>query len=65
MGKQVGDNVLAEIKDNGTLILTINLKAKGSQSKSGKSTLIATTRGSISIPGTDLKMGLNIYRPAK
>ena len=30
---------------------------------SGKSDILATTNGNVSIPGTDLKMGLNLYSP--
>lgn len=51
------------------LTLTIMLDAKTTPSASGKSQVIATTRGSVSIPGTEdktskvlAKLGLNLYR---
>jgi len=47
----------------GKLILAIELKTEGVESKSGKSIVIASTRGNIGIPGTDLKLGVNLYRP--
>jgi len=51
------------------LVIRINLKDKGTPSASGKSTVIATTQGNISVPGTEdkrsrvlCKLGLNLYR---
>lgn len=46
----------------GTLIITINPEVKGRDSASGKSTVIASTEGNVSVPGTDLTLGLNLYR---
>jgi len=45
------------------LILTINISGKGKMSASGKSTVIASTRGNIEVPDTKgLILGLNLYR---
>lgn len=58
------ENIDIQITD-GKIVLTIDSNQAGSLSASGKSRVIATTRGNVSIPGTDLKMGLNVYRPVK
>jgi hypothetical protein len=58
---KAGTNVVAEIKD-GKLFLANDLSAPTSPSKTGKSDILATTAGNVAIPGTDLKLGLNIYR---
>lgn len=55
-------NVKLEVKGN-VLTITVNLKAQATPSKSGKSEVIATTSGNVSVPGTDAKIGLNVYRP--
>ena len=57
-------NVSMKVEGN-TLQITVDLKAPGSTSSSGKSTIIATTSGNASVPGTDLKLGLNLYRPVR
>ena len=44
-----------------TLTITVDLSKNLGPSKSGKTTIIATTAGNISIPGTDAKAGINIY----
>jgi hypothetical protein len=46
-----------------TLTITVDLTKNQGNSKSGKSELVASSNGNVSIEGTDLKMGLNIYRP--
>ena len=58
----IGRNVLAEIQGE-TLVLRIDLAADGHESKSGKSSVIGTTNGNVGIAGTDVKIGLNVYRP--
>ncbi len=55
-------NILYEVKD-GKLILEIDTTATGEISKSGKSLVKASTRGNVGIPGTSLKLGLNLYEP--
>jgi len=46
------------------LIITVNLKNDMGLSKSGKSKMIASTGGNQRVPGTDVVMGLNVYRKA-
>lgn len=59
---------MANIKQqlNGNILtLTIDLSAAGERSKSGKSIVIATTSGNISVTGKpEFKLGLNLYKPA-
>jgi len=53
------------VKESGeeNLIITINLSKDFGRSKSGKSTIIATTAGNVSIPNhLDIHLGLNLYR---
>jgi hypothetical protein len=48
------------------LTITVDLSKKQGVSASGKSEVIATTEGNISIPGNEaIKCGLNIYTPVK
>ena len=55
-------NVKVTVKGD-TLTLEINLKEKGDLSKSGNSMLVATSAGNAEVPGTDLKFGLNVFKP--
>jgi hypothetical protein len=55
-------NVELEIKGN-KLIITADLTKDFGPSKSGKTTIIATTEGNPSIPGNEnIKLGLNLYK---
>ncbi len=46
------------------LVITIDLTKNFGLSGSGKSLIIASTEGNISVPGReDVKIGLNVYRP--
>jgi hypothetical protein len=57
------DNVIVAVEGN-TLTLTIDLSKPGSVSASGKTTVIASTRGNTLVaPGT--YVGLNVYRYPK
>jgi len=51
-------------KDDKTLTIVVNLTGNQGKSASGKSTVIASSRGSIDI-GDGIKLGLNVYRPNK
>ena len=53
--KKVGNN----------LVITINLEAEKTESKSGKSLILATTSGNkkLDLNGYNLKLGLNLYEP--
>lgn len=64
MASQIGDNITTDIQGD-TLTLTIDLAKPGTVSRSGKSSVIASTRGNLTITdgnGEDVKIGLNIYR---
>lgn len=46
------------------LVITIDLTKNFGLSGSGKSLIIASTEGNISVPGLeDVKIGVNVYRP--
>ena len=61
--KTVGQNI--EVTTDGDkLILTIDLSAKTEPSKSGKTQIIATSRGNARVTD-EWFMGLNVYRYAK
>ena len=58
-------NVAHSVAPDGTITLVIKGTAEGKPSASGKSILIASTRGTKSIAlanGTKLFLGLNLYR---
>ncbi len=47
------------------LVITVDLTKSFGMSSSGKSVLIASTVGNVSVPGREeVKVGLNVYRPA-
>lgn len=54
-------NVTMAVKGS-KLTITVDLDADHGKSKSGKTTIIASSDGNQPIPGTDAKLGLNIYR---
>ena len=55
-------NIKMENKAN-KLVLEIDLTKNFGRSKSGKSIIIATTEGNVSIEGADnIKLGLNCYK---
>ena len=51
--------------DGQILTITIKIDEQGAASASGKSAVVATTEGNVQLPGTDLKLGLNLYRRFK
>ncbi len=57
------ENIEIDVKDN-KLIIVIDLSKKGTLSKSGKSSVIASTHGNHTVSGTDFKLGLNLYKSA-
>ena len=58
------ENIEMEVTDN-ILTITIDLTNKGSPSKSGKSLLIASSGGVVTIPGNnEIKIGINCYTKA-
>ena len=56
------DNITMTRKDN-LLILTVDLSKSLGASASGKSELIASTKGNAPVPDKpDVRVGLNVYR---
>ena len=55
-----------EMKLNGNILtITVDISKEFGKSASGKSIIIASTEGNVSIPEKeDIKIGLNIYRKA-
>jgi len=55
-------NIEMNVEGN-ILTIKVDLSKEFGSSASGKSTIIATTEGNMSVPGAeDKKIGLNIYR---
>jgi hypothetical protein len=62
--EQINSNIQTEFKD-GVLTIVINAKGGGEISKSGKSMVLASTHGNVTIPGgKGAKLGLNLYVPS-
>ncbi|MDH4193820.1 MAG: hypothetical protein OEY80_02720 [Nitrospirota bacterium] len=52
-----------ELTVDGTMLtIKIDLSKDFGPSSSGKTTIIASTEGNVSIPGREEKIGLNIYK---
>ena len=52
-----------DMKVNGNILtITVDLTKEFGPSSSGKSIVIASTEGNVSIPERDEKVGLNVYR---
>ena len=48
------------------LLIVVDLTQELGESSSGKSVIIATTGGNVSVPGREeIKVGLNVYRPVQ
>ena len=57
-------NVEMNVKGD-KLTIVVDLKARLGASKSGKTILVASTEGNVSVPGAEeIKLGLNLYVPA-
>ena len=54
-------NIKCVVK-NDRLLITIDLTKKGKASASGKTMVVASTRGNQAIEGTDVILGLNLYK---
>jgi hypothetical protein len=48
--------------DGNILHLAIDMTQDAGKSKSGKNTIVASTKGNRNVAGTDLTLGLNLYR---
>lgn len=61
----IGRNIEATIKGD-KLTLVINLAGNTQRSVSGKSDVLATTNGNVTVKGAEgVKLGLNIFRPVR
>jgi len=54
-------NVEMTVEGN-TLIIKVDLSKEFGPSSSGKTIIVASTEGNISIPDRDEKIGLNVYK---
>jgi hypothetical protein len=61
-GELIGRNVTAAM-EGAVLVIRVDTAVDGKESKSGKSSVIGSTEGNVPVPHTDLKIGLNVYRP--
>ncbi len=59
----IGQNVTWQVKDN-VLYLVCNLDQDFGETASGKSRKIASTNGTFDIPGTNVRIGLNVFYKA-
>lgn len=56
------ENVTLEVKGT-KLVATIDLNKNLGASKSGKTTVIGSTQGNVSVPGhEEIKVGINVYK---
>jgi len=56
------ENIKCTVKAN-VLTIEVKLDVKGTESKSGKSMVLASTKGNVDVPGAaGVKFGLNIYK---
>jgi hypothetical protein len=60
-GNHLMKNVEMTVEED-TLIIKVDLSKDFGPSKSGKTIIVASTEGNVSVPGRDEKMGLNIYK---
>ncbi len=60
-GTLIGQNVSIEVTKDNKAIITIDLSHRGGLSGSGKSIIVASTGGNVTIPGTQVILGLNAY----
>lgn len=54
-------NVDMSVEGN-ILTIKVDLSKEFGPSSSGKTTIIATTEGNVTVPGREEKIGLNIYK---
>ncbi|HEY5038785.1 MAG TPA: hypothetical protein VIJ93_06925 [bacterium] len=54
-------NVEMKVEGN-ILTIKVDLSKEYGPSSSGKTTIVATTEGNISVPERDEKVGLNVYK---
>lgn len=61
MQHQIGSNVAVEVSKE-EIVLRIKRDVEGELSSTGKNYLIASSGGNALVPGTDVKVGLNVMR---
>jgi hypothetical protein len=61
-GKSMGMKNVGISLDGDIMTITVDLSQDFGPSKSGKTTIVASTEGNKTIPGREEKIGLNIYR---
>ena len=54
-------NVEMKVEGN-MLIIRVDMSKEFGPSSTGKTTIVASTEGNVSIPDRDEKVGLNVYR---
>lgn len=54
-------NVVISVEGH-VLTITVDLAKEFRPSASGKTTIVASTEGSVDVPGSDVKVGLNCYK---
>jgi hypothetical protein len=61
---EVGQNVALNVSADRTILtITIDLTQDFGPSSSGKTRIVASTKGNIEVPGkTDFRLGLNLFR---
>ena len=59
---KLGTNIEISVKDNKATIV-IDLTQTHGETSSGKSIKVASTEGNQTIPGSEIKIGLNAYKP--
>jgi len=52
-------------KKGNVLTITVDLSKKGTPSSTGKSLVIASTQGNVPVEGSDVIVGLNVYKKAQ
>ena len=61
MNVVLGSNVEGAVTEEGILTLTVDLTKRLGPSKSGKTTIVATSSGIQPIGSTGVKLGLNVF----
>ena len=55
-------NCRADVSSDNIMTITVNLNEEHGPSKSGKTIVIASTKGNKRLEGTDCFLGLNVYK---
>ena len=56
-------NVDMHVEDKNVLVIKVDLGIEFGPSASGKTIIIASTEGNVSVPGSEaIKIGLNVYK---